>query len=97
MELTMIFRQRFEPESSTYTYLLGCQESGKCALVDPVLEAAERDLALVHELGLRLELTLETHIHADHVSSASRLRRSEERRVGKEGVSPCRSRWSPYH
>src|SRR3546814_2694807 len=74
MELTMIFRQRFEPESSTYTYLLGCQESGKCALVDPVLEAAERDLALVHELGLRLELTLETHIHADHVSSASRLR-----------------------
>ncbi len=70
----MIFRQLFEPESSTYTYLVGCQETGKCALVDPVLEAAERDLALIHELGLTLELTLETHIHADHVSSASRLR-----------------------
>lgn len=70
----MIFRQLFEPESSTYTYLLGCRESGKCVLIDPVLEAAERDLALVRELGLTLELTLETHIHADHVSSAGRLR-----------------------
>jgi len=70
----VIFRQLFEPESSTYTYLVGCQESGKCALIDPVIEAAERDLALVREFGLTLELTLETHIHADHVSSASRLR-----------------------
>lgn len=70
----MIFRQLFEPESSTYTYLIGCSETGRCILVDPVIETAERDLAVVQELGLCLALTLETHIHADHVSSASRLK-----------------------
>lgn len=70
----MIFRQLLEPDSSTYTYLIGCRVTGQCVLVDPVIEAAERDLALVQELGLTLVMTLETHIHADHVSSASRLR-----------------------
>ena len=70
----MIFRQLFESESSTYTYLLGCPETGECVLLDPVIETVERDLAIIRELGLRLAMTLETHIHADHVSSASRLR-----------------------
>ena len=70
----MLFRQLFEPESSTYTYLIGCEETGRCVLIDPVLETAERDLAVVQELGLRLAMTIETHIHADHVSSAARLR-----------------------
>lgn len=70
----MIFRQLFEPESSTYTYLIGCGETGQCVLIDPVLEAADRDLAVVQDLCLMLAMTLETHIHADHVSSASRLR-----------------------
>ena len=70
----MIFRQLSEPESSTYTYLIGCPETGRCLLVDPVIETAERDLAVIQELGLNLEMTLETHIQADHVSSAGRLR-----------------------
>ena len=70
----MIFRQLFEPISSTYTYLLGCEESGEAALIDPVLETVERDLALLQELGLRLSCTLETHLHADHVTGAARLR-----------------------
>jgi len=70
----MLFRQLFERESSTYTYLIGCEETGQCVLIDPVLETAERDLAVVQELGLRLAMTIETHIHADHVSSAGRLR-----------------------
>lgn len=42
----MIFRQLFEPISSTYTYLLGCEETGKAVLVDPVINAIERDFAL---------------------------------------------------
>lgn len=70
----MIFRQLFEPESSTYTYLIGCRDTGKAVLLDPVLETVDRDLACLQELGLTLEYTLETHIHADHVTSACRLR-----------------------
>jgi len=70
----MIFRQMFEPESSTYTYLLGCPDTGAAVLIDPVLETAERDLAAVHDLGLTLAWTVETHVHADHVTAAARLR-----------------------
>ena len=46
----MIFRQLFEPESSTYTYLLGCPETRKAVLIDPVLETIERDLAAITTL-----------------------------------------------
>jgi glyoxylase-like metal-dependent hydrolase (beta-lactamase superfamily II) len=70
----MIFRQLFEPDSSTYTSLLGCPETGAAVLVDPVLETAERDLDAVHALGLTLAWTVETHVHADHVTAAARLR-----------------------
>lgn len=70
----MIFRQLFEPESSTYTYLLGCPETRAAILVDPVLETLDRDLALLQALELNLAYSLETHIHADHVTSAARLR-----------------------
>ena len=69
-----VFRQLFDPESSTYTYLLGCPETGLCVLLDPVVETIERDLEAVRQLGLSLATTLETHIHADHVSAACRLR-----------------------
>lgn len=70
----MLFRQLFEPQSSTYTYLVGCAESGEAALIDPVLETAERDLAEIAALGLSLRFTIESHIHADHVTGASALR-----------------------
>ncbi len=66
----MIFRQLFDPQSSTYTYLLGDAQSGDALLIDPVFEQAQRDAALIAELGLRLVFTLETHIHADHVTGA---------------------------
>jgi sulfur dioxygenase len=70
----MIFRQLFEPQASAYTYLIGCEETREAALIDPVLETAERDLELLRELGLTLKYTIETHIHADHVTGANRLR-----------------------
>ncbi len=70
----MIFRQLFEPVSSTYTYLLGCEDTGQALLIDPVLPTWERDLAAVNALGLKLAFTLETHIHADHITSASKLK-----------------------
>lgn len=70
----MLFRQLFEPVSSTYTYLLGCEETGEAVLIDPVLDAVERDLDTIRALGLGLSCTVETHIHADHITGAGRLR-----------------------
>ena len=70
----MIFQQLFEPESSTYTYLFACPETRQAVLLDPVLETLERDLGVMQQLELTLAYTLETHIHADHLTSACRLR-----------------------
>jgi glyoxylase-like metal-dependent hydrolase (beta-lactamase superfamily II)/rhodanese-related sulfurtransferase len=70
----LVFRQLFDPTSSTYTYLLGDTVSGEALLIDPVYEHAPRDAALVEELGLHLLATLDTHVHADHVSGAWRLK-----------------------
>lgn len=70
----MIFRQLFEPTASAYTYLIACEQTGEAALLDPVAETVERDLALIDELGLTLKYVIETHIHADHVTGASQLR-----------------------
>lgn len=66
----LIFRQLFDATSSTYTYLLGDAESGQAVLIDPVFENERRDLALLRELGLTLVATLDTHVHADHVTAA---------------------------
>jgi glyoxylase-like metal-dependent hydrolase (beta-lactamase superfamily II) len=71
---TMLFRQLFEPQSSTYTYLIACEQSGEAALIDPVLETVERDVQELDTLGLSLLYTIETHIHADHLTGASHLR-----------------------
>ncbi|HZT86854.1 MAG TPA: MBL fold metallo-hydrolase [Stellaceae bacterium] len=71
----LIFRQLFDPQSSTYTYLLGDRASGAAVVIDPVFEQVRRDAALVAELGLRLVATLETHVHADHVTGAWLLKR----------------------
>ncbi|HWD60841.1 MAG TPA: MBL fold metallo-hydrolase [Stellaceae bacterium] len=70
----LIFRQLFDPQSSTYTYLLGDAESRAAVLIDPVFEQVRRDAALVGELGLKLLATLDTHVHADHVTGAWLLR-----------------------
>lgn len=63
-----IFRQLFDATSSTYTYLLA--DSGEAVLIDPVFEQARRDAALLRELGLTLLCTLDTHVHADHITAA---------------------------
>lgn len=70
--MSLLFRQLFDSESSTYTYLLGHQ--GEAVLIDPVLEHIDRDQTLIEELDLQLKYILDTHIHADHITGAGRLR-----------------------
>jgi glyoxylase-like metal-dependent hydrolase (beta-lactamase superfamily II)/rhodanese-related sulfurtransferase len=83
----LIFRQLFDPTSSTYSYLLADSESQEALLIDPVFEQARRDAALVEELGLTLLATLETHIHADHVTAAWLLRHRLNSRITLSAAS----------
>lgn len=87
----MIFRQLFEPLSSTYTYLLGCEVTGQAVLIDPVISGWERDLAEINRLGLKLAYTLDTHIHADHITSALRLKQEAGSKIAAPAIDrlPC--------
>jgi glyoxylase-like metal-dependent hydrolase (beta-lactamase superfamily II) len=82
----MIFRQLFEPISSTYTYLLGCEETGQAILIDAVLPTWQRDLEVLNELGLKLVWTLDTHIHADHITAARKLKQEAGSRIAHPAV-----------
>lgn len=84
----MIFRQLFEPLSSTYTYLLGDEETGHAMLIDPVIASMDRDLAEVQRFGLKLAYTVDTHIHADHITAALEMKRA----VGSKIVAPAHDR-----
>ena len=80
----MLFRQLFDRESSTYTYLLADLTLKEAILIDPVLEQVERDRKLLQELGLSLRYCLETHIHADHITGTAKLREA----TGCLGIVP---------
>jgi sulfur dioxygenase len=80
----MLFRQLFDAQSSTYTYLIADGNTKEAILVDPVLEQVDRDLKLLKELGLTLRYCLETHIHADHITGTAKLRE----KTGCLGVVP---------
>ena len=71
----LIFRQLIDPQSSTYTYLLGDEKTREAVLIDTVFEQVRRDTALINELDLKLVATIETHVHADHVTGAWLLKR----------------------
>ena len=76
----MMLRQLFDRSSCTYTYLLA--DGSEALLIDPVFEHARRDAALIRELGLTLRYTLETHVHADHITASGTMRQ----RVGSKSV-----------
>ena len=69
-----IFRQLYEKESSTYTYLLADPETKEAILIDPVLETVDRDAKLIKEMGLNLKYTANTHCHADHITGTGQLK-----------------------
>jgi len=70
----MIFRQLFESETSTYTYLLGCPVTHRALLIDPVVSEVETYTSLLDQLNLTLFYTLETHVHADHITGSGLLK-----------------------
>ena len=83
----MIFRQLFDPETSTYSYLLGDESTRQAVLIDSVAEQFDRDVLLLRELELELAYALETHVHADHVTASGRLREALGCKVGVGALS----------
>jgi len=70
----MIFKQVFDQKSSTYTYIIASAEGREALIIDPVLENVEDYIKLLTELNLKLVKVIDTHIHADHVTGAGKLR-----------------------
>jgi len=70
----MLFRQLFDSDSSTYTYLLASRPGGEALVIDPVKEHADEYLRLIEELGVKLVIAIDTHTHADHVTALGELR-----------------------
>ena len=69
----MIFKQIFDKKSSTYTYLIASSKGREALIIDPVIENVSDYIILLKELDLRLVKVIDTHIHADHVTGASKL------------------------
>lgn len=76
------FRQFRDPATGTFTYLMGCGQTAVAAIIDPVVDHVPLYLGVLRELGLSLAWTLETHLHADHISAADTLREWTGARVG---------------
>ena len=72
----MIFKQVFDTKTSTYTYLIASAKGREAVIIDPVLENVENYITLLKDLDLKLVKVIDTHIHADHVTGASKLKQS---------------------
>ena len=70
----MIFKQLFDKKSSTYTYLISSGNGREALIIDPVLENVNEYISILKELNLKLVKVIDTHIHADHVTGASKLK-----------------------
>src|SRR5260370_5794502 len=70
----MLFRQLYDPVSSTYSYLIASRRGGEALIIDPVLERVDRYIQLLRELDLKLVKAVDTHIHADHITGLGELR-----------------------
>jgi glyoxylase-like metal-dependent hydrolase (beta-lactamase superfamily II) len=87
----LLFRQLFDYKTWTYTYLLADKVSGEGVLIDTVHEQYKRDFKLLKELGVKLKYTIDTHVHADHVTGAAKLRKTTGSRtvIGAGGQVEC--------
>ena len=87
----MIFRQLFDTQSSTYTYLIADEDTGEAALIDPVIDKTDDYLILLTQLGLKLIAAVDTHTHADHITALGLLREHTgcQTMMGKQSVAEC--------
>lgn len=87
----MIFRQLFDAESCTYTYLLGDEKSSEALLIDPVIDQLDGYLTLLEQLSLKLTVAVDTHTHADHITALGALREKTgcKAMLGKQAVATC--------
>ena len=72
----MIFKQVFDTNTSTYTYLIASAKGREAIIIDPVIENVDGYISLLKELDLKLVKVIDTHIHADHVTGASKLKQA---------------------
>ena len=70
----MIFKQEFDTKTSTYTYIIASAKGREAVIIDPVLENVEDYINVLKELNLKLVKVIDTHIHADHITGASKLK-----------------------
>lgn len=87
----LFFRQLFDYDTWTYTYLLADPQAKEAALIDTVKEQEDRDLSLIKELGFHLKYVMDTHVHADHVTGADDIRKATGAKtvVGVASGVPC--------
>ncbi len=87
----MIVRQLFDPDTSTYTYIVADPATREAAIIDSVKSQVDRDIRVMEEMGVKPRYALETHVHADHVTGAGELRRRLGVKVGvhKDGGAEC--------
>ncbi|KTD21661.1 MBL fold metallo-hydrolase [Legionella londiniensis] len=90
----MLFRQLFDSESSTYTYLIAADYGKKAVIIDPVKKNVSQYVQLIRELGLTLVAALDTHLHADHVTGIGELRETLQCQsmMGEQSLADCVSK-----
>jgi len=84
---SVLMRQLFDLETSTYTYIIADRNTKEGVIIDPVLENIDRDVLLLKELGIDLKYILETHVHADHITGAGKLRSQTGAKIGISSFS----------
>jgi glyoxylase-like metal-dependent hydrolase (beta-lactamase superfamily II) len=72
----MIFKQEFDTKTSTYTYIIASAKGREAVIIDPVLKNVEDYIGILKELDLKLVKVIDTHIHADHITGASKLKQA---------------------
>lgn len=87
MQNDLVFHQLFDKESSTYTYLIADVVTREAVIIDPVLELLDRDIEVINKLCLKLKYILETHIHADHITSSGELRIRTGAQIGMSSAN----------